>query len=566
MKLRTNIVPTETLRSVQADAISIISDAVCHSFGPSGSTTMFIKTNKEGNFLENGYTKDGFTIIKNIRFMDYISGAVVNNLIDSARYIVKTVGDGTSSVAIISAEVFKALCNDYSNDPDPANVIYKISQTIEEIQSRILDKGRECTLDDIYDIALIATNNNGAIANDIYQIYRNYGMDVFIDIGTSTTESNIIKAYDGLILDGTIPNVCFITDSSKGICELRDPNIYCFWDPIDTPEQLTFLNQIITDNIIDPIRNQNYKYTPTVILCPYISPDLDGYFSNITDAMNQFHAPLCIFSGVEMGETYEDICTLCGAKFIKKYINPDIQQTEIEQGLAPVPETIHNFAGYCDSFIADTEHARFINPDAMFNGDGSGSKSELYLGMISYIEKRLAKAKEDGEKIGTIYGLKRRLYSLKGNMIEYLIGGISDQDRGNLKSSVEDAVLNCRSAATDGVGYGANYMALSVLYEMKNETKDNVDANKYVDLLYNAYTTLFAKLYRKDEAEMKMIINESLMRGCPLNIRTNEYDGKVLSSIQSDVVILEAINKIIVMMYSCNQAQVPDPTCNVYVN
>lgn len=107
MKLRTNIVPTETLRSVQADAISIISDAVCHSFGPSGSTTMFIKTNKEGNFLENGYTKDGFTIIKNIRFMDYISGAVVNNLIDSARYIVKTVGDGTSSVAIISAEVLR---------------------------------------------------------------------------------------------------------------------------------------------------------------------------------------------------------------------------------------------------------------------------------------------------------------------------------------------------------------------------------------------------------------------------------------------------------------------------
>jgi len=198
----------------------------------------------------------------------------------------------------------------------------------------------------------------------------------------------------------------------------------------------------------------------------------------------------------------------------------------------------------------------------MFNEDGG--KSEQYFGMISLIEKRLEQAKRDGEKIGVIYGLKKRLYSLKGNMIEYLIGGISDQDRGNLKSSVEDAVLNCRSASTDGVGYGANYMALSVLYEMKNETKNNADANKYIDLLYNAYVTLFTKLYRKDSDEMEFIIKESLEKGCPLNIRTNEYDGKVLSSIQSDVVILEAINKIIVMMYSCNQAQVPDPTYNIY--
>jgi len=562
MELRTNIVSTETLRSIQIDAINIVSDAVCHSFGPSGSTTMYIKTNKEGNFLENGYTKDGFTIIKNIRFMDYISGAVVNNLIDSARYIVKTVGDGTSSVAIISAEVFKALCNDYSNNPDPANITYKISETIEEIQSRILEKGRACTLDDIYNIALIATNNNSVVANDIYQIYNNYGMDVFIDIGTSTSEGNIIKAYDGIVLDGTLPNICFTTDVSKGICEIRDANIYCFWDPIDTPEQLSFLSKIISDNIIEPIKNNEYEYIPTVILCPYISSDLNGYFSNITDIMNQFHPPLCIFSNVERGDIYEDICTLCGATFIKKYINPDIQQSEIEQGLAPTPETIHNFCGYCDNFVADTEHARFINPDAMFNEDGG--KSEQYFGMISLIEKRLEQAKRDGEKIGVIYGLKKRLYSLKGNMIEYLIGGISDQDRGNLKSSVEDAVLNCRSASTDGVGYGANYMALSVLYEMKNETKNNADANKYIDLLYNAYVTLFTKLYRKDSDEMEFIIKESLEKGCPLNIRTNEYDGKVLSSIQSDVVILEAINKIIVMMYSCNQAQVPDPTYNIY--
>ena len=44
-------------------------------------------------------------------------------------------------------------------------------------------------------------------------------------------------------------------------------------------------------------------------------------------------------------------------------------------------------------------------------------------------------------------------------MIDFLVGGITIADRNNLKASVEDAVLNCRSAAKYGVGYGANFMA-----------------------------------------------------------------------------------------------------------
>ena len=150
-------------------------------------------------------------------------------------------------------------------------------------------------------------------------------------------------------------------------------------------------------------------------------------------------------------------------------------------------------------------------------------------------------------------------------MIDFLIGGMTMSDREALRSSVEDAVFNCRSAAVHGVGYGANFMAFSVLSEMINEPE--YQSNSIVSILYTAYENLFKILYGRsfDERQIDDIIINSLKNGCPLNIRTNEYDRKVLSSIKSDTVVLDTINKILTLMYTTNQYLVPTPAHNIYV-
>ena len=52
---------------------------------------------------------------------------------------------------------------------------------------------------------------------------------------------------------------------------------------------------------------------------------------------------------------------------------------------------------------------------------------------------------------------------------------------------------------------------------------------------------------------------------CAYNIRTNKFDGKVLTSIESDKVILSTISKIITLMYTSNQYLLPDPAFNKYM-
>lgn len=568
MKIYSNIVPEDKVREVQKETLNIISDALCKSFGPKGSSTAFVKNlDTKGVNIAAEHTKDGHTIVKNIQFLHPIERSVQDILTDLTRYVVKEVGDGTTSAIILCKTVFDRLCDaNVIIENSPADTLSRINTIVKEVSDRIIAKGRECTLDDIYNIALISTNNNEDIAGTLKVMYEKYGMDVFIDVGISTETDNIVKEYDGMTLDTGYTDICFINNKQDNCSYIRNPRIYCFNDPIDTPEMTNMVQMIIDNNIVRAYRpNSVYEPIPTVIFCKKISPDTASYFEKIVQLMNSYdNVPLLIVSDIHQDYLYEDIAKMTGAPFIKKYLNLEMQVADQQAGLAPTMETICDFYGTADLVQADDAKTKIIRPAKMFNEDGS--YSDEYNAMLSYLQTQIEKCKNEDAGVEATARAKRRYNCFKGNMVDFLIGGITLSDRNNLKASVEDAVLNCRSAAINGVGYGANYMAFSVLTEMKNEAKYSGDA--VVGILYDAYEMLLKILYGKsyNAEEVEDILASSINHGCPLNIRTNEYDKKVLSSIRSDVVILETINKILSLMFITNQYLVQTPAHNVYVN
>lgn len=566
MKIYSNIVPKDKVREVQKETLAIISNALQESFGPKGSYTAFVKNlDPKGVNVTTEHTKDGHTIVKNIQFVNPIERSVQDMLTELTRYIVKEVGDGTTSAIILCKTVFDCL-NDADNmiSSNPSDTLAKISSIINEVSDRILAKSKECDLDDIYNIALISTNNNAEIAGIIKQIYSKYGMDVFIDVGVSTESRNIIKEYDGMTLDTGYTDICFVNNKEDNCSYIKNPNIYCFNDPIDTPEMTSMVVKIIEDNIMRAyMPNSVYEPVPTVIFCKKISSDTSSYFENVVKLMNTYNdVPLLIVSDIHQDYLYEDIIKMVGAPVIKKYLNPDMQKRDQEAGLAPTEDNIIDFCGHAELVQADDMKTKIIRPEKMFNEDGE--YSDEYNMMLSYLKTQIDKCENEDLGIEAISRAKRRYNCFKGNMIDFLIGGITLSDRNNLKASVEDAVLNCRSAAINGVGYGANFMAYSTLYEMLNEEEYAGDA--FVRILYDAYRMLSKILYSKSfsSSEADEILDESIKYGCPLNIRTNKYDAKVLSSIKSDIIILETINKILTLMYAANQYLVQTPAYNIY--
>ena len=556
-----NVVKENELRKVQKDTLKEIADSLVNSFGPMGSNTEIYDPTKL-----NQYSKDGYTILKKIKFHNVIEQSVQADLVDITQHIVKNVGDGTTSAILLAESMFNSLYKlEREKNYPPYELIHKTKKAIDSIKEIIRDNVKEFNSDVAYDIAMISSNGNEEVANMIKKIYEDYGNDVFIDVGTSTGVDTMIKIFDGMTLDTGYSDTAYINNSAKGTCTLRNPRIYQFDDPIDTPEQMSFLSKIISHNISEPMATGTSPI-PTVIMAPFISRDMGSFIGQIVNIMYSIDVPenkppLLIITNIHNADQFHDICRMCGCKAIKKYLNATQQKADIDMGIAPTLENIHDFCGSTELIESDLTKTKFINPEKMFEED-KVTKSVTYNTHLEFLEAELKKAYEENRDANTTGNLKRRLNSLKANMVELLIGGVSASDRDSLKDLVEDTVLNCRSAARYGVGYAANFEGLRAVYKLSKE-EDNSIYKALFDAYFDLVKTLYFSVVR-DEKEVEKIIYDSLDEGKPMNLRTKELDSRVVCSIKTDEVILEALSNILSLMITCNQFITPNPVDNVY--
>ena len=101
---------------------------------------------------------------------------------------------------------------------------------------------------------------------------------------------------------------------------------------------------------------------------------------------------------------------------------------------------------------------------------------------------------------------------------------------------------------------------------MFETTSEDDPLYEYYRLIYYAYYDISVQLYEtvyKHQAALDYV-DESLKVGFPLNLRTDQFDGQVVSSIRSDAVALDAISRIMTIMVTCNQAFVQNPVVNNY--
>lgn len=580
-KALSNIVSKNTLREVQEETMDIIANALKQSYGPNGSTTVIRMSMDEKDTGRTEYTKDGHKILGSIRFNKPIELSIVDDLRDITRNTVKKVGDGTTSAVLLSNYIFKELLQLHRNSLRSIKnnkSEYKYSEkqivdTLQNVSKKIFDiiKGykQEPTLDLIYNIAYTSTDGNIEVATHIRDLYEEFGNEVYIDIKPSNTTESMIKTFEGLTIDQGYFNSNFINNTEDSTCRIKNAKIYIFEDAIDTPEMMGFFGKIITDNIIKPLQNKSYDFVPTVVFSTAYGGDVRSAMDQVLNQLGQFDPstkpPLLLVTNIHREEFLFDLAKLSGARTIKKYIDPNMQKIDIEQGLAPTPDTVHEFAGEAEEVVADVKSTKIINPKDMFDKDGN--KSDVFNNLIKSLKSELSKYEDTKEDLTKINIMKRRIKSLESCMVEYYVGGISHTDRNALIDSIEDAVLNCRSAAEYGVGFGANFNAIKALHKLINEDVSMFTELEYmvIKVLYDAYREVYDLIYINEEilGTVNLVI-DSIEKDSPYNIRTKQFDKLVLSSIQSDIVILDAIVKIVGLMFKSNQYILASPNLNTY--
>ena len=563
-----NIIPAETVRKVQLETLNVVASALERTFGPYGSITSLYKENSFPRF-----TKDGISVLREIKFDKPIEQSIVANIDSICTEQVKVVGDATTSIVLLSNIIFNQLDSMYPATEyyDAQEIIDTFKQVTQDVIECIKSHKQEISMDAIRKIATISTNNNKELVDMICSIYEKYGFDVHISVETSINGQTYLKEYDGIVLDCGVLDQAFINSPDNKTAIIMNPKIYAFEDPIDTPEMGQFFDKIINDNILTPMNTMIHKdmevqsFVPTVILAPKISRDfsakLDKVIDNIfrTCPSNEYKPPLVIVTDITLEDTgtYNDIITLSGCKKIKKYIDPNIQKADIESGDAPTLETIHEFAGSCEQVVADYATTKFFNPKNYYMEDGV-THTEIYNNLLAKLESEYNKANEEGKKIVEVYKYRQRINAIKGCMVDICVGGISAQDRDQKGDLLEDAVLNCRSACKNGVGYGANFEALRATKELmdKRSTEENT-YNDMLVILYDSYVELSKILYRitckGDMDKANELVEKSLINNTPYNIREKKFDGSVLSSIMTDQCVLKSISEILTIMFVTNQ-------------
>ena len=592
IKAVSNIVPKNVLREVQLETIERIANALANSYGPSGSTTLIRKGDDVKGSGVTAYTKDGHSILGAIKFNKPIEMSILDDLKDITRNTVKTVGDGTTSAVILSYEIFRALneiISDHANFTEKA-VVAELQKVVKDITTIIENSKQKPTIDKIYQIALTSTDGNEEVANSIREIYEQFGLGVYIDVGISNTTNHMVKTYEGLTIDGGYFNPCFINRAKDAVSELQNPNIYIFEDPIDNNYTLNLCYKIVEQNLIVPLTKYNTlvqqgnqaeadavianELKATAIITPTFGRDIRSQMDSIIDMMSsskiEQRAPLTIITGMTDVDRLADLAAMTGAKTIKKYVDPEVQKSDVEKGIAPTLDNVATeFGGKAELLVADTKTTKVINPELMFTNDEEGKRvfSSEYNNLLASLEAQLAQLDTVKESATEVNVLRRRIQSLKCNMVDYLIGGVSYTDRDALKDAVEDAVLNCRSAAKEGIGYAANFEGLRAAYEVAEVTSNLSPIREAVsNAVYKAYANTVARIYvdymAVEDIEQDDLIKTLIERNKPIDVTGN--DREVLSSIKTDPTTLQAIVDIVGLMFKTNQFLCPIPDMNTY--
>lgn len=565
-----NIVSKKTMRKIQSHTLNQLSEILQNSFGPNGSNTCI----KKENALSR-YTKDGHTIISAIHYNGIIEQSIKDDVESITRHIVKTVGDGTTSAIMLSSLIFNNI-SQIEESYKPSEIINTLHKIVNDIKEKIKSTAEDLTVQSVYDIAMISTNGNKYISKSLADIYEEFGNGVFIDVSTSIGEDFIIKSYDGMTLNTGYCDSCYVTNQENNTSVVDKPQVYFFEHPVDTREIGVYLDAILSHNIIEPVNKGEYdKLIPTVIFAPKISQDMSSLMDSLTSAMASMPTnnklPICIITDFHEVDQLMDLIKMCGAKPIRKYIDQNVYKADVQRGAAPTPETIFDWGGTCDRVVSYSDKTIFMRPSKMYNEDGT--YSELYNNLIHYLETEIKKRIENGDDIRNVGTLKRRLHSLKSNMVELFIGGITQADRDSLKDLVEDAVLNIRSAAENGVGFGANASAVAAVYSISNEYKNNKIDNlesKLVTSIENAYADLVDKLFdrtymsKSDPNIYQSLAKNVINDGEVYNIREEQWTKNVKTSIMSDITVLDTVTRIIGIMVTCNQFILPTAMHNIY--
>lgn len=561
-KLVSNIVDEDSYKDIAELTIDTISNTLMKSLGYFGSTTIF------DDGISRYVTKDGYNILKNIRFQDTIATAILNFIKEVSLSLVKSVGDGSTSSVINSQAMFKEINKRLKEKDDLGGYSRKeISDSLnnmkELISKELIKISTEINEDNFYklkNIATVSNNNDEKLGDMIYEIFTKIGNKGFIFPETSDNDEDHYTLTRGIETPYALLDNKLINNKDDHSVDFNKPYVVVVNDKL-TEEDIKWTSDIISK--IKPFSGQGL-----VFFAPSFSKEFKDYIKNNIHANRNNGSLQAVETDFELSigshykdpEKLEDLAIYTGGSIIDKTVDKEEFYKNVEAVVdshESDPEWMlfkETTIGRADRITIDSFKTQIIN------GHGNGSKrlkdriSEINNEIKHYTDMNSDQA------ITAITDLQKRANSLNNAIAKLYVGGSSHAEKTSRLYLVEDSVHASKSALKYGYVSGGNLSVNKVIKNIDRERLSTLD-NLTLDLIdissREVYHKVLENFNRFDKAKIKSITQTCIEKDAILNIKKNEYEQDyetdIINSVETDIKILETTISIIGLISLSNQ-------------
>ncbi len=420
-----------------AKGVNIVANVVKITLGPRGRAVVFNRG------VGPTFSLDGVTVAKQIELEDEAEDDGATLVKSVARETDKEGGDGTTTATILTQSILNQGIKVLSAGMDHTKMKQGVDEALDIVRKCIKKMTHKvATKQDISNIATISSRDR-EVGDMVADIVYKLGQDAVVSVEESNVFGLHSEVVEGLKLDKGYVSPYMITHQERGECILENPYIL-------VTSQVISANQDIV-NILNTIFNTEKR--SLLIVCDTIKGE-----ALATAIINKMQGRLLVAAiqapgiGDDKTEQMKDIVSVVGGNFISEELGKKTEDVELSD------------FGKADRVVIGKNYTIIVG--------GKGNPKAR----IALIKTEIKNETSDYKKELR----ENRLAKLTGGVAVIKVGTISEEENGEKRYRIEDAVRASQSALSEGIVPGAGM----TLYLASQEIAKR--ANKELDLSYRA--------------------------------------------------------------------------------
>ena len=594
-----NIIPQKDFEDLTHTVFSVIAENLSKSLGPLGSSATIL----DGMIIEA--TKDGYSILSKYIFHNRYKKMIYNLIKQPCTKMNNTVGDGTTTAITLTNNLFAR----YEKYKDGIGTLYRLprqltaalDEVVGNLKSRVESKAKEIDPEDydtIYNIAYVVSNGNKDISTAIAAAYRD-AKSPAIKIKDSSNNTSYLQQVNGFEFPTNVIDVCYVRNQDLTATE-QNVAVLVLNHCVTTDEfngLIAPLNEVYRamGRKLIVVASQYDKYFMESVLKQYVNFEAQK-FKSLNLVLTQYKL------GKLLPSQLEDLAVILKTRVINDELSKDIINKIAEIGPDRFVDLTDNqedplwrSIGQCDSVLISANNGSIFNPNSnIFEDELYQQAHETALAELKDAE---AHTLVDVQNMAAkVYDARTRVLQLEMKNFIYYVGADSMLQKQILEDAIDDVIKCLKSAVKYGVVPGCQLTIIQACDDyitelgdyksMDNETKlkavlaDMIRSaviDTYVNVLIGPEKTGIIKsiplwnkvtdegldeLYKMADEKTGQIITESIKRQEVFDLETLEYNPKIITSAQTDTMVLTAATELIKILISGNQCIFMDADLN----